>query len=204
MPFLKYIAKNEKIYILEYTAPPLMDEAAVLEDLFDRKLIRVLKSLFRDRAKQFYLQELADASKVPLATCSRILARLEGAGVIEVRKISRFKLYSVADTKRARFLSTLFKEDMKILHLFTSEARKIRGVDTIILHGKEQKDRANVLLIGNNIDPGEVKSLCASIREQHGFVVSPLSLTVEQYNQMSQMGLYGNNKKVLYDGSDAK
>jgi len=56
-----------------------------------------------------------------------------------------------------------------------------------------------VLLIGNNIDAGQVKAVCAEIKEKHNFIVSPLSLTPEQYGQMSQMGLYSGTKKMLYE-----
>ena len=176
-----------------------MDTGQVLEELFDRKLIAVLKVLFSDTGKLFYLQEVSKASGVPMATCSRILGKLGRLGIIEVSAISRFRLYKMSPGKKAEILARLFKQDAKVLEAFIGRARKINGVGAIILHGKQSKDRANVLLIGENIDPGEVKGLCAEIKERHNFMVSPLSLTQEQYQQMSLMGLYSGEKRVLYE-----
>jgi hypothetical protein len=176
-----------------------MEEMQVLEQLFDRKVIEVLKLFFRYSNRQFYLQELSRESGVPIATASRILAKLERLEILDVQTISRFRLYRLKESKKVDYLAHIFKENLKIIETFVEKARSIKGITTIILHGKEQKDRASVLLIGTDIDPGAVKELCADIKEKHSFVVSTLSLTEEQYEQMSQMGLYSGQKKVLYD-----
>jgi len=176
-----------------------MNEAMVLEELFGTRIISVIRVLLRDSHKEHYLQELSQASSVPLATCSRILHKLEHLDIIEARKISKFSLYRLKDNEKVKYLSRLFKEEVQFLKVFAHEAAKIKGINAIILHGKESADRANVLLIGSEIDPGEVKSLCADIKEKYNFLVSPLSLTHEQYSQMSQMGLYSGQKKVLYE-----
>ncbi len=175
-----------------------MQEQEVLEKLFDSKIIRILKALFRED-KEFYLQEIAAQSRVSMATASRILHRLENLGIVSARKVSRIRLYRAEATPAAKFLERLFKEDLQILRLFTEKASQIRGVQSIILHGKESRDKANVLLIGEDIDPGEVKGICAEIAEKHHFSISPLSLTPEQYMQMSQMGLYSGTKRLLYE-----
>ncbi len=176
-----------------------MEEASILEELFDRKIISILKVFFSDAGRQFYLQELSRLSKVSMASCSRILGKLSRLQIIGIVKISRFRLYKLQSNKRVEFLSKLFKKDVRVLRIFVEKASAIMGITSIILHGKESNDRANVLLIGENIDPGEVKALCAEIKDKYNFVVSPLSLTDEQYVQMSQMGLYSGQKKVLFE-----
>jgi len=176
-----------------------MEEIQVLEELFDKKIISILKLLFADKTKEYYLQEISENSNVSMATCSRILAKLNKLEIIEIHMISRFKLYRLHDNKKVMFLSKLFKEDLKILHKFVEEIKSIESVKSVILHGKETKDKANILLIGTEIDPGKVKSVCARIKEKYDFLVSPLSLTPEQYMQMSQMGLYSGTKKLLFE-----
>jgi hypothetical protein len=176
-----------------------MEELQLLEGLFDRKLISVLRVFFRDRTKQHFLQELSRQSKVPMATCSRILYKLSRLEIIEVSKISRTKLYRLAANRKAEYLGEIFKEDLHIIKLFVSRAMGIPGVRKIVLHGKEQPDRANVLLIGHGIDHGAVKELCAEIRERYRFSISDLSLTEEQYYQMTNMGLYSGEKKLLFE-----
>jgi DNA-binding transcriptional ArsR family regulator len=181
-----------------------MEELQLLEGLFDRKMISVLRLLFRDRNKQLFLQEISEQSKVPMATSSRILARLSRLDIIEVNKVSRTKLYRLKGNRKVDFLSEIFKEDLHIMKYFVSHASGITGINRIVLHGTEQQDRANVLLIGQGIDHGEVKRLCSEIRERYRFAISDLSLTEEQYYQMTAMGLYSGDKKMLFDRRDSK
>ncbi len=175
-----------------------MEQVSVLEELFDKKLIAVLKALLKDPKKEYYLQEIVAASNVPPATALRALDKLIKADVLSYRKLSRIKLYKLKENEKVELLASLFKQDLKIVELFVKKAKEIEGVKTIILHGKESSSRANILLIGENIDAGIVKSLCAEIKESYNFVISPLALTDEQYYQMSNMGLYSGQKKVLY------
>lgn len=176
-----------------------MEDSNVLEELFDSKIIRMLKVFLRDSSKEHYLQELARDSQVPVATCSRILHKLEKAGIVKVKTISRFRIYTWEQNKKTALLAKLFKEDVQIMKIFVEKVKGVPGIHMIILHGKESKDRANLLLIGENIDPGHVKAVCAEIKEAHNFIISPLSLTPDQYDQMSQMGLYSGTKKILYE-----
>ena len=106
---------------------------------------------------------------------------------------------TIGTLAEALFRIFAVKENIRIIEKFVEKARLISGIKTMILHGKEQKDRASVLLIGANIDPGAVKALCADTKEKYNFVVSTLSLTDEQYDQMSHMGLYSGPKKILFD-----
>jgi predicted transcriptional regulator len=176
-----------------------LEEIKILEELFDRKIIRVLQTLLRDRSREYYLQEISKEANVPMASTSRILTKLEALDILNVRKISRFKLYKAGENTKVEFLCKLFKEDRKVLEKFVELVKNIRGLRRVILHGKKEATRANVLLIGENMDAGDIKGICAEIKDRYGFVISPLSLTYEQYGQMSQMGLYSGTKKVLYD-----
>jgi DNA-binding transcriptional ArsR family regulator len=175
-----------------------MEDLKVLEELFDQKVIGVLKALFRE-PRELYLQEVSEKAKVSMATTSRILSRLERLDILEVRNVSRIKLYKIKANEKTQSLSKLFKEEVQILKEFSQRASRIPGIKTIMLHGKEQANRADVLLIGENIDPGLVKALCTQIREEFKFMVTTLALTPEQYGQISQMGLYSGTKKILYE-----
>ncbi|MFW5991088.1 MAG: hypothetical protein ACOCQX_02560 [Candidatus Nanoarchaeia archaeon] len=176
-----------------------MEELSLFEELFDKKIIAILKTMFQESRKQFYLQELSQQAKVPMATTLRILNKLHRLDIVEVSKISRFKLYHLKDNKKVKFLASIFKMDLRIMDKFVAMAKELPGLKKIILHGKEHNDRANVLLIGDDIDTGEIKRICAEIKEKYKFTITPLSLTETQYQQMSEMGLYSGNKKVLLD-----
>ena len=83
--------------------------------------------------------------------------------------------------------------------MFIDTVKDIKELQYIVLHGKETKDRANLLLIGENIDSGKIKEICAKIKEEHNFIISPLTVTAEQYDSMSKMGLYSGKKNILYE-----
>ena len=176
-----------------------MEEISVFEELFDNKIISVLKVLFKDSNREFYLQELSQEAGVPMATTLRILNKLNKLEIVEVNKISRVKLYKLKDNKKVKFLASIFKMEIRILDKFIEEIKDLPGLKQVILHGKEHTDRANVLLIGDDLDTGEIKRICAEIKEKYQFTINPLSLTESQYEQMSQMGLYSGQKKILLE-----
>jgi hypothetical protein len=171
----------------------------LLEELFDDKLIRMLQLFLENKDKQFYLREIAKESGVPLATSSRLLSKLVKLEVIRLIKISKFKIYQLSDNEDTKFLRRFLKKDVQILDRFVQTIKVFPEIERIILHGEENKDRANVLLIGEDIDANEVKEVVAGIKEGSNFTVSALVLTTEQYEQMSEMGLYPGKKKILFE-----
>jgi len=68
----------------------------------------------------------------------------------------------------------------------------------VLLHGKQGNQRANVLIIGSDVDNAKIKEICGNIKEKYKFIISPLVLTAEQFKQMSSMGLYSGKEKVLF------
>jgi DNA-binding transcriptional ArsR family regulator len=176
-----------------------MENIGLLEKLFDEKIIRVIQIFLANKEKQFYLREIEKETKVPIATVSRHIQKLKKLGIIKEIKISKFKLYQLNENNDVRYLQTFMKKDVQILDLFVDNVKTIPGVQSIILHGDELKDRANVLIIGEDIDSGEVKQRVGQIKEDTKFTVSALVLTREQYEQMSRMGLYSGKKKSLYE-----
>ena len=53
--------------------------------------------------------------------------------------------------------------------------------------------------IGNNAEETkEAEKISRSIRVQHNYKINHLSLTKDQYHQMTQMGLYSGQKAVIF------
>lgn len=175
-----------------------MENLKILESLFDSKKLRILKLFLLEKDKQFYLREISANAKVPVATTFRIIKMLVELKLVDIIKVHKFKLYKLSINENTSFLGSFLKEGKRIVQYFVDEIKKISQVEAVVLHGKETEEKANVLLIGQGIDPYEVKKICASIKEQYNFVVSALALTQEQFGQMSTMGLYSGQKKILY------
>jgi Fe2+ or Zn2+ uptake regulation protein len=179
-------------------------ESRILEELFDNKILQILKLFFREKEKTFYLREITKLSNVPLATTYRIVNKLVHLQLIEIISIRKFKLYRLANNQKTQFLDSFLHEGKKLIQFFIDEITKIPEIEAVILHGKETEDKANMLVIGENIDPNAVKRVCGVVREQYSFTISTLTLTKEQFAQMSSMGLYSGKKKVLYSKESAE
>ena len=175
-----------------------MDGLEVLESLFDQKTLRILKLFIQEREAQFYLREVAKRTGVPPATTYRIIARLLRLEVIEQQRIKHFKLYRLRDNPASQFLESFLRMDRHALSDFVAACVGIAGLQSVVLHGKAQKDRANVLLIGEGIDNDTVKAIVGGIKERFRYTLSTLSLTREQFEQMRSMGLYAGEKKIIY------
>ncbi|MFH1849838.1 MAG: hypothetical protein ABH879_06660 [archaeon] len=175
-----------------------METTELLNALFDQKKLGILRQFLRDREKQFYLREIAGLANVSVASTFRIVNQLVAIGVVEQIKVGKFKVYQIGTNDMVRFLESFIKEAKQILSVFVDKAKLLVGAERIILHGKETESRANVLLIGEGIDANEVKRICSEIREKYKFTVSSLTLSPDQFDQMSTMGLYSGEKKVLF------
>tara|TARA_Y100000310_G_scaffold258947_1_gene267501 strand:- start:544 stop:1083 length:540 start_codon:yes stop_codon:yes gene_type:complete len=176
-----------------------IDNIKLLEELFDKKVLKVLKLFLADKDNEFYLREVAKLSKVPVASTYRIITRLTALDIIDEKKIKKFKLYKINQNKNTEFLESFIKEDKRIIEKFVELASNIPNVESLILHGTEQKDRANVLIIGENIDSNLIKNICGELKEEYNFTVSALTLAKAQFKQMSDMGLYSGKKKTLFE-----
>ncbi|MDP7141653.1 MAG: hypothetical protein QF362_03000 [Candidatus Woesearchaeota archaeon] len=176
-----------------------IDNIKLLEELFDKKVLKVLKLFLADKGNEFYLREIAKLSKVPVASTYRIITKLIALNIIDEKKIKKFKLYKIKQNKSTEFLESFIKEDKRIVEIFVESASKMPNVESLILHGSELKDRANVLIIGENIDSNLVKNICGEIKEEYNFTVSALTLAKAQFEQMSNMGLYSGKRKTLFE-----
>ena len=172
-----------------------MIKREVLKALIDKKKIAVLRAILNSNEEQ-YLKEIAEKSKVPIASTFRILHELAEQDIIERREWKTSKVYSCKRNEKAEFLKELFYEEYDGVKEFVAAIDGISGIQSIILHGSRKKGKANVLLLGEWIDTKIVEEECRKIREK-GFELSYLTLTKEQYEQMAKMGLYSGEKNVL-------
>ena len=159
----------------------------------------ILKLFFNSPEKEFYLIEIAKETKVSTATTFRIVGKLTELGVLKKIKIAKFKLYMLNQNENVEFLQSFIREDIQVLKLFINQIKELPNIEAIILHGKESTSRANLLIIGEDIDQAPIKILTGEIKEKYDFTLSYLVLAKEQYEQMSNMGLYSGQKKILFD-----
>ena len=172
-----------------------MSKKEALLTLLDTKRSAVLKVLINAQ-EEMYLQEIATKSAVSVTSTFRILQEFTQQQIVKKRQWKTSKVYACEKNEKVDFLKELFAEEFDGLQEFVQSLGTVQQIQNIILHGTQKKGKANVLLIGENIDPVRVEESCKAIRER-GFELSYLTLTKSQYEQMAKMGLYSGEKKVL-------
>ena len=199
-PNLEIYFNNGKIYIRVYKCI-IVESQKILEGLFDKKIVSILRLFLKKKDQQFYLKEISKLTKVPLATTYRILNKLEEQSVIERTKIKHLKIYKLSENEKTKYLEAVFEGKKTILDEFVEACIALSGINSIITYGREEKDKANLLIIGEGVDNMLVREIVVKIKEKYNFTITHLVLTESQYQQMASMNLYPGKKEVLYENS---
>ncbi len=114
----------------------MVGKKEIISKLIEQKISKVLTVIINN-PKAFYLKELSVKAGVPIASTYRILQKLEKLNLVQVIKISKFKLYTFSSSEDANFLSSLFIERQNALDIFVSRAKQNISVESIIFQGEE-------------------------------------------------------------------
>lgn len=172
-----------------------MNKKEILSVLIDLKKAAILNILLNS-SEELYLKEIATKSGVPIASVHRILQELMDLKIVQKKEWKTSKVYVCQENDHTGFLKELFTEPFDAVKEFVEKVKLFPEIETILLHGEQTKKNANLLLIGRNIDLSKIEAECSRLR-QKGFELSYLTLTQEQYSQMSKMGLYSDQKRIL-------
>lgn len=167
----------------------------VLTALFDKKKAALLRVLL-NASEELSLNEIWKRSNVPLSSAYRLLQELSKKGIIDRKEWKNSKVYRWKPSKETPLLQELFQEEFDGVAAFLEWTKNIPGIQSIIQHGGKRKGKANILLIGEGISMAAVEEVCRKIRE-NGFELKYVTLTKDQYEQMTKMGLYSGEKEVI-------
>lgn len=179
-----------------------MESQKILEALFDKKILVILKLFLKKKEQQFYLKEVSKQTKVSLASTYRILIKLTELEILERTKIKHLKIYKLAENEKTKYLEAVFEEKKTILDEFIEQVNSISGIKTIISYGREEKDKANLLIIGDSVDNSPIRENIVKIKEKYNFTITHLVLTESQFQQMAAMNLYPGKKDILFEKQD--
>ncbi|MDP3734133.1 MAG: helix-turn-helix domain-containing protein [Nanoarchaeota archaeon] len=171
-----------------------MNKREVLAALIDKKKAGILHILL-NASEEMYLKEIAQKSGVSITSTFRILQEFVDLTIIQRKEWKNSKVY-FCEKNHLAFLKDLFLDPFDGVTEFVAAVKDVRGVKSIILHGTQQKGKANVLIIGENIDAAPIEEICTKLKTK-SFELSYLTLGRNQYDQMIKMGLYAGEKKVL-------
>jgi hypothetical protein len=175
-----------------------LEPSKLLEGLFDKKKMSLIKLFLDSPEREFGLREAAKAARVPPATTHRILRVLVKLEVVEERKVRQLRLYKLDQNKATKFLDELLAIKKTAMEEFLEEARLLPGVESIIQYGTPTKEKASVIIIGENVDTANLSRIVGEIKEKYRFGILQTILPSFSYEQMSAMGLFTGEKKVLF------
>ena len=170
----------------------------IIEALISPSTLKILKLFINNDDQSYYLREIAKQAHVPAASTYRIVTELVTIGLLEIEQIKRLKLYKL-HAENARFLCEVLQDRKSAVTEFVESIKAFDGIEMVVLHGKEEKNSANVLVIGSNMDAESIKRNAVYIGDKYKFKIILLTLSPDQYNQMSSMGLYPGKKKILFE-----
>ena len=79
----------------------------ILGGLIDEKTLKVISLFVKHKNEFFHINKVSKDAKVPLATAFRIIKKLEKNSFITSTKISKFKIYKLADNHKTKILGDL-------------------------------------------------------------------------------------------------
>lgn len=174
-----------------------MGNIEILKELFDEKIIEIIKLFLEHPEKQFYLSEVASLSKVSVTTTFRILNKLIKSGFINDTIIGKFRVYRLEKGEKARFLSDFLKKEYDPVEIFLNKIKMQSRLNMIILK-ERNPNSAKFLLVGNFISPEDIERVCHDIKRSHNFSISFLVLSEKQFESMKEMNIYEIRDKVLW------
>lgn len=174
-----------------------MDKKQIIETLFDKKIIKLLRLFINNTEKKYYLREISRITKVPPASTHRILKQLLSLELIREDKDRYLKTYTAVE-ENIKLFSNLLEDKKSAIKEFSEFLSTVSGLSTAILHGEEEKDKASILLVGEELDQTLIREKTNEIKDRYKFNIIYLILAPAQYEQMRSMGLYRGRKVIIY------
>jgi len=171
---------------------------SLIVGLVDKKLLGVLEVFFENPKEKFYLKQISNVTGVSNTSTYRIVKRLCKMGILREEIVGPTKLYLISEKKEVIMLSELFKPKKSINQMIKEQFSIVQGIDYIVMYGKAQNGKATVFLIGPTPNNKEIESAKDKIEKTSGVLINYITLTDVQFNQMSRLGLYPEEKRIIW------
>ncbi len=176
------------------------------------KYPEVIRLFFKYPERTFTVLEIAKETKVPYATAWRYIQKLEQSGVIFIEKIGGYNACKLNKksplvNKLKKFLELELSPHKLAVRNFTKEAKKIKGIEKIILFGSvargEEKltSDVDIALIGkkNKTLENRVINVTNDILEKTRIKIVPILLNKKEAMERVRLTEELNEGEVLYE-----
>ena len=169
----------------------------ILKDLFDEKIIKIIDIFLENPTKRFNLTEIANKSRINVATTSRILTKLIEKRFIKETIIGKIRIYQWARNEKTLALTKLLKKDNSPLQDFINEVSLHPRIKKIILESK-QKENAKLLIVGSFIPTEKINKLCKKIKNKEKFTIHFVEISESQYENLKNFKTYDLENKIIW------
>ena len=83
----------------------------VIRQLLDKKTLKILDLMLKNKNKIFHLSTISNGCKVPIASTFRIINRLVSLSIVEFTILGKMKIYKIASNEKIRELENSLKEN---------------------------------------------------------------------------------------------
>jgi len=84
-----------------------------IRQLIDKKILKILDLLLKNKQKYFHLSKISEKSKIPLASTFRIITQISSLGIVEVTHIGKMKIYRIATNDQTKELEQMLRGKLK-------------------------------------------------------------------------------------------
>ena len=112
----------------------IMNNIQILKELFDDKILKVLKLFIDNKSKKYYLREISRLTGISPATTYRILNKLVDKNFLKIEKIKKTKLYKFSNNEKTELLASILKKEKSVIQIFVEKVKKFESIDNIIFH----------------------------------------------------------------------
>ena len=81
---------------------------SIFRQLVNKKVLKILDLLLRNKDKLFHLNKISEDTKVPLGTTFRLVNQLVSLDIIDVVLVGKMKIYKLADNGKVREIKEAF------------------------------------------------------------------------------------------------
>ena len=132
-----------------------MEPSQILENLFDNKILKIIKHFLKNEDKEYYLREVSRHTRVSPASTYRILNKLYAMDLLLMREIKTMKLYKLNINKNVEFIKSIMEID--VLQYFIENILRIPNIEEILLLGQKGKSKY-IIFMSTSSSPNYPKS----------------------------------------------
>jgi len=164
-----------------------MIDQQLLSEVFDKKIINVIKTLLSHEGDFFSIRELADKAGVTVSTTFRIVQSLERIRFVKKIQRGRIKFFQIQPASKAyKQFSELFvqkKTNTELINLKVKELYPDAKFETV--SPKKDKNKIFIITEAEIDDSTLVKELNHSVDKK----LKIMSIHPDQFQKMKAMGL---------------